>query len=336
MECLEIKNLYGKNISVDEIYIDREEGDEFHVKTYQIEHPAIRGTDRFIELDQIKISYKKFTIQKPVQIKVEHHGPLLKCQFELKGTSSYLPADRKAEHKIHINQQHCQLFGLPQVDGWIQYNSSHEALDLMIDMDLLVQIMEEEDLAIPQFLESIKNKECTKLFEKPIAIDVKSEQLIQEIINLPFKGNISRIYLQSRAIELLIIAIKKAMMISNSLICSSRFCQKDKQILMAIKEHIEKNPAAHYELLTLARNFGINDFKLKKGFKELFGYTVFQYILCQRMERAQYLILNTDLEIKEISGILGYKYPQYFSKLFLKYYQLLPNQMRMNSIKLKD
>jgi AraC family transcriptional regulator, transcriptional activator of the genes for pyochelin and ferripyochelin receptors len=43
-------------------------------------------------------------------------------------------------------------------------------------------------------------------------------------------------------------------------------------------------------LLELSRQIGLNDYKLKLGFKQLFGNTVFGYVWEQRMQQARFLL----------------------------------------------
>ncbi|WP_375467852.1 helix-turn-helix domain-containing protein [uncultured Nostoc sp.] len=47
-------------------------------------------------------------------------------------------------------------------------------------------------------------------------------------------------------------------------------------------------------LLNLAKEIGFNDFKLKRGFREVFGTTVLGYVQSLRLEQAQRLLRDTN------------------------------------------
>jgi len=47
-----------------------------------------------------------------------------------------------------------------------------------------------------------------------------------------------------------------------------------------------------------------------------------------RMEKAVYMLKSTNKKIYEITTELGYQNPQYFSKIFRKYYGCTPNEYR--------
>ena len=80
-------------------------------------------------------------------------------------------------------------------------------------------------------------------------------------------------------------------------------------------------------LATLARDCQLNAFSLKKGFKQLFGTTVFGFVLQQRMEAARNSIYSGEKTISEIAYELGYAHPQHFHRVFKKYYGITPKEM---------
>ena len=104
--------------------------------------------------------------------------------------------------------------------------------------------------------------------------------------------------------------------------------QKDKTQLIGAKELLNErihNPPTINELSKLV---GVNEYKLKKGFKELFGTTVFGYVHQCRMDKAKYLLLETTKTAKEIAYEIGYGSPQHFSKAFKSQFGVAPNSIR--------
>jgi two-component system response regulator YesN len=67
---------------------------------------------------------------------------------------------------------------------------------------------------------------------------------------------------------------------------------------------------------------------LSKIFKSETGESLGDYIIRVKMERARYLLQHTNRKIYEITAELGYQNPQYFSKMFKKYYGMTPNEYR--------
>ncbi|MGG1514374.1 response regulator [Paenibacillus oryzisoli] len=63
-------------------------------------------------------------------------------------------------------------------------------------------------------------------------------------------------------------------------------------------------------------------------FKKETGFSFVQYLLEMRMEKAKQLLANTDMNITEISGAIGYDLPNYFAKLFRQCTGLSPKEFR--------
>ena len=67
-----------------------------------------------------------------------------------------------------------------------------------------------------------------------------------------------------------------------------------------------------------------------RNFKHYTGMTPMQYIISVRMTHAQQLLSTTDYNITEISAVVGYDNPLYFSRLFKKQIGLSPTDYRKN------
>jgi AraC-like DNA-binding protein len=77
----------------------------------------------------------------------------------------------------------------------------------------------------------------------------------------------------------------------------------------------------------LARMVGLNQTKLKAGFREVTNLTIYSYITKCRMERAADLLLNGNYGIAEVAYEVGYDYPANFTSAFKKFYGKLPRSM---------
>lgn len=101
------------------------------------------------------------------------------------------------------------------------------------------------------------------------------------------------------------------------------------QILKAvqiIEERLEDLPT----IGEIAREVGLNTNKMQKGFKEILGKTVNDYITEKRLSTARLLLLNTDYTLSTITSIIGYKSHSYFSRKFQETYGALPSEFRKN------
>jgi len=87
-----------------------------------------------------------------------------------------------------------------------------------------------------------------------------------------------------------------------------------------LKRDIENPPT----IASLARAVGTNTDKLKRGFKLLFGMTVFEYSLHCRMTEAQRLLAQ-GLPVKSVAVAVGYRHQASFATAFHNFFGFTPS-----------
>ncbi|WP_299780596.1 two-component regulator propeller domain-containing protein [uncultured Formosa sp.] len=92
-----------------------------------------------------------------------------------------------------------------------------------------------------------------------------------------------------------------------------------------IKEHLSDSTFNIDKMNTL---LGVSKIKGYRLFNDVFGQPPLAVLLDLRMQKAEYLLLNTNLNISEIGYECGYNEPKYFSKQFKKRYGCTPSQYR--------
>ena len=81
-------------------------------------------------------------------------------------------------------------------------------------------------------------------------------------------------------------------------------------------------------LKDLALQMGTNEYKLKYGFKQLYGTTIFRFLTQERLRKTKTLIQHSTLSFKEIAHMTGFKSPAHFSRAFKDKYGLTPSELR--------
>lgn len=81
-------------------------------------------------------------------------------------------------------------------------------------------------------------------------------------------------------------------------------------------------------LAELARHARTNEFKLKRGFREIFGTSPYAYFLRHRLELARSWLLDTDWSIARIGRRVGYRDPAHFTNAFRKHFGVPPSALR--------
>lgn len=110
--------------------------------------------------------------------------------------------------------------------------------------------------------------------------------------------------------------------------CGQLPCRKDRVALEGVAAELDANPGKPHTLADLARHHFLNEFKLKKGFREYFGTTVFGYLRQRRMEYAYKRLTETHDTIIEIANTAGYSNASHFARAFQEVHGCRPSDVR--------
>lgn len=101
-----------------------------------------------------------------------------------------------------------------------------------------------------------------------------------------------------------------------------------KHIIKQVQELISKELGLDASVKTIADRVYLHPVYLSKLYKNETGESLGDYIIRMRMEKAVYMLKHTNKKIYEITTELGYQNPQYFSKVFRRYYGCTPHEYR--------
>lgn len=136
-----------------------------------------------------------------------------------------------------------------------------------------------------------------------------------------------RISVMMKLAELLIFSNRLLLANTASLPLSASNTPKHKKV-DEVASFIAMNCEKAQSLNTLARQFYVSKSYLSRIFKEVTGFTVNEYINIFRIKKAQSLLIDSTMNITEISQALGYESITYFEKVFKKYTETSPLKYR--------
>ena len=78
----------------------------------------------------------------------------------------------------------------------------------------------------------------------------------------------------------------------------------------------------------MAQEVLFSPYYVSRLFKEELGLTFIEYLTKIRIDAAKRLLLETNMTVSEISDLVGYQDPSYFTKVFKKREGVTPTQFR--------
>lgn len=99
--------------------------------------------------------------------------------------------------------------------------------------------------------------------------------------------------------------------------------KKAKEILLA---RMHQPPT----ITALSKEVGINEYRLKTGFKEVYGNTVYGFLLDYKLDHARHLLDQEQQQVNEVAYAIGYSNPSHFIAAFKKKFSITPKKYMQN------
>ncbi len=149
------------------------------------------------------------------------------------------------------------------------------------------------------------------------------QNAVYKIMSTSYKGSTRRMFLKSQVNELL--SHFFAFLSSDK---KDNLTNEEKDKLFMAKEIMERNISTPPSLNELAQLIGLNNNKLKKNFKELFGVPVFKFLQEERLNKAYEMLSTGNRNVQEVAWYVGYDSLSSFSNAFLSKFGVRPNEIR--------
>ncbi|MGC1310531.1 MAG: AraC family transcriptional regulator [Phormidesmis sp.] len=156
------------------------------------------------------------------------------------------------------------------------------------------------------------------------AITPAMRAALEQIFHCPFQGKTKQLYLESKCLELIALKLEQIRHLPRQTSPSPALSPDDIDrihLAKAILTEALDNPPS---LMALAKRVSLNDYKLKTGFRQVFGTTVFGYLHRHRMEEAHRLLAQQRMNVREVALAVGYANQSRFAVAFRKQFGLNP------------
>lgn len=152
---------------------------------------------------------------------------------------------------------------------------------------------------------------------------------IQQLLNCPYQGFTKQLYVESKALELISLYFEQ--LLSNTSLSNAHSALQldERDRIVYARDILLAQLANPPTLLELSRQVGLNDRKLKQGFRQVFGTTAFGYLRTYRMQQAQQLLLRPNSTIAGVAQAVGYSNPEAFSVAFRRMFAISPKAYQL-------
>jgi AraC family transcriptional regulator len=166
-------------------------------------------------------------------------------------------------------------------------------------------------------------------FSKILPLCGRTRMVLEALLNHGYTESLENIFINAQMQMLLLYSLECMLGEKEieSFQCKFLANEVDRSKISLAREILLEHIGEPLTIRELSRKVAINECYLKKGFKELFGTTIFDFYQSQRMEHARYLLYEKGLSVTDVSVLLGYSSISHFSTAFKKHTGLKPCEL---------
>lgn len=280
-----------------------------------------------ISFEGIRLLYGRLKFIRHSPVRIVSSGPYIEMLFLLSGSREMHFTESGLRARVSGGQHN--LFYIPDSEFCLEpslFQNESISMQVQFAEDYFNRFMPIENPLFAEFITKVKSRQATAMSMQSLSLTPEMYSLLEEIVHCPREGFTKQLFIETSVLKLLLLQFDQYQVFSGQK-KPSKIKLHDMEKFEMVRNLLEDNIAAEHSLGELARKSGLNDFKLKKGFKELYGTTVFGYLNQLRMAKAQEL-LHDGTTVAEIAEQCGYAYVQSFSTAFKKWFGVSPEKFR--------
>lgn len=193
---------------------------------------------------------------------------------------------------------------------------------------LTISLEHLHQLFLHDTLPFLKPESINRKFYDEREIPASLMVVLNQLLTVNLSETAERLYYQGKVLELisLYFSEKKADTESCPFLNDEEVVRKIKHAKEFLLKSIDSPPG----LKELARKAGLNEYQLKVGFKQIYGNTVFGFLLDHKLDNAQLLLDSGKYKVNEVAYQIGYTNPSHFIAAFKKKFGVTPKKYLMN------
>lgn len=147
-----------------------------------------------------------------------------------------------------------------------------------------------------------------------------------KLIDNPYQGSLYLAYQEALTAELLCVAVGTLLSPPSQPIVE--YSDRELRALSIARTLLMKQFAPPPTLGQIARSAGLSVRSVTRGFRAVYGETMFDFGLRCRMERALRLLRDCAWSVDQVSEAVGYSHPTSFATAFRRHFGIQPVEMR--------
>ncbi len=268
-------------------------------------------------------------VRQDVELAIAPVNPGILVSLVLEGSSGYTvqrSAGRREQWEFLPGRSIVGTFQAEPSRWNVSTGDAHRLVELQLSAGRASQLLAEFLKATPGSVHRILATPDGFSRHVQQGLTPEMRMVAHQVLTCPLEGSAKRLFMESKALEILSLQLHA--------LSSARGYEppisspKERNRFEEARRILEMEFADPPSLLTLARRVGLNDFKLKRGFRELYQTTVFGYVRTLRMEKARAMLAAGEMTVGEVAAHTGYACFGHFSAAFRRRFGVAPRDFK--------
>jgi AraC-like DNA-binding protein len=290
-------------------------------KEIAIENPSIGIIKTLFEQGDFWLQCSENNEETAVSIPAEVKKNIIHFYFCLEGSAVF---EFGPHYSREIQKQQNYFFYNPdkELPFILNLSTGSKMVFLSIALESLHKLFVHEALPF------LKGENANRKFYDEREIPANLYVVLNQLFTVQISELSQKLYYQAKAMELLSLyfSTKKP----NTESCPFLNDQETVRKIKHAKEHLLKNLESPPSLKELAKFAGLNEYQLKMGFKEIYGNTVYGYLLDHKLDHSRALLDSHKFQVNEVAYEIGYTNPSHFIAAFRKKFGITPKKYLMS------
>lgn len=197
-------------------------------------------------------------------------------------------------------------------------------VSVQLTPDCFRSLLSDELQMLPGVMQSLCEGNIPDLFIRTMPSIPQTRIIVEQLLNGISTTRTSRLFYEGQVLTLIAYMVRLLDEKNEQNNVHSSFRANDIERLHYAREMLARNVSNPPTLSELSHAAGMNHFKLNRGFKEVFGNTVFGQLRQIRLEKAKKLLMKGEMNVTEVSLTVGYSCLSHFAKVFKQQYGVNP------------
>lgn len=291
---------------------------------FYLNHAIGNGFYKEINFGDIHIGYGNIALAQKTLLNFENDYETVEMHFALNGYGAVHSKDLSKSIQFSPNRHNISYTN--NITGVMEWQEKGwQTFEVHLRPVFFKKYLPKDNQVFELFKKHIDSGCPALINEQNRFISQQMYQIIHDIIHCERKGMFKKMLVEAKVIELLLLQLEQ---LGETDLVNTTLKKSDIEKLYAVRDFILSHLTQSCSLIDLSQKVGTNEFTLKKGFKELFGTTVFGFWNNAKMEEARKMLQTQAMSVGEVAEAVGYKGPQHFATAFKRKFGLLPSEFK--------